>query len=100
MEDDDCERIALVGKAISDPCRVGILLNFRGRTLTISDITEELGTYQSNVSYHMAILSKAGLVTRIDDGRWHRYSVNLDIGDELRSFIQKCGQKQLANSFE
>ncbi|MDO5861584.1 MAG: metalloregulator ArsR/SmtB family transcription factor [Thermoplasmata archaeon] len=90
MEEDHCERMALIGKALSDPCRVRILLNFGGRSLTISAITEELETYQSNVSYHIAILSKAGLVKRVDEGRWHNYAVDESALEYLNDFMSLC----------
>ncbi len=90
MDEEYCDRIASIGKALSDPCRVRILLNFRGRALSISAIVDELDTYQSNISYHIAILAKAGLVQRIDDGRWHLYALSEDAPAEIDGFLRRC----------
>lgn len=87
MDEEEAERLALIGKALSDPNRVRILLNFRGRTMSVSTITEELETYQSNLSYHMAILLKAGLVKRVESGKWHYYEVDPETIDLLRDFV-------------
>lgn len=93
MEEEEFERLALVGKALSDPCRIRILLNFRGRALSISTITEELETYQSSISYHISILNKAGLIQRVDSGRWHYYTVDDQSLDIVRRFVSDCGRK-------
>ena len=93
MDDSEIERLSLIGKALSDPSRVRILLNFRGRTLSISTMTEELGTYQSNLSYHMSILVKAGLVTRVDTGKWHYYAVDPETLDLARRFVTQCSKR-------
>lgn len=96
MDETEIERVALIGKALSDPNRVRILLNFRGRTLSVSAMTEELETYQSNLSYHMSILVKAGLVKRTDTGKWHYYAVNNDTMETLRQFSSICTKRPRA----
>ena len=93
MDDTYCQRMAEIGRALSDPCRVAILLNFKGRTMSISTITEEMGTYQSNVSYHISILYKADLVLRVDTGRWHYYTVNTEAVSEIDRFMADCKKK-------
>ena len=93
MDDSYCQRIAAVGRALSDPCRVAILMNFKGRTLSISTMTEEMDTYQSNLCYHVSILYKAGLLQRVDMGRWHYYAVDQEAISELGDFSSTCCKK-------
>ena len=93
MDEDELERLALIGKALSDPNRLRILLNFRGRTLSISSMTEELETYQSNLSDPIAILVKAGLVKRVDTGRWHYYALDTDSLDLVRTLVTQCSRR-------
>lgn len=93
MDEEDVQRMALIGHALSDPGRLKILLNFRGRAMSISDITEEMGSYQSSVSYHISILLKAGLISRTDNGRWHFYQVEEDAMDLVKSFLAESTGK-------
>lgn len=90
MESEEVERMALIGQALSDPNRLRILLNFKGRSLSISDMTEELGSYQSSVSYHISILHKAGLIRRTDNGRWHYYQLEDGTTEFIKAFLAEC----------
>lgn len=93
MEGETAERMAEIGHALSDPNRIRILLNFRGRTLSVTDITEELESYQSSVSYHVSVLFKAGLIRRTDSGRWHYYEVDEGTVDMVKAFLSECTGK-------
>ncbi|MDO5852691.1 MAG: metalloregulator ArsR/SmtB family transcription factor [Thermoplasmata archaeon] len=91
MEEDYCDRMALIGKALSDPTRVNILIMTGGRPFTISALLENMDTYQSNISYHVSVLWKAGLLERVDEGRWHNYKVSEKAMADIAEFLRVCG---------
>ena len=56
-------------KALSDETRWRIVRELLKRTLTVSELTERLGTTQYNTSKHLRILREAGIVTTEKEGR-------------------------------
>lgn len=65
MKDNDIEAIqqyARVFKALSDPTRIAILLQLKKGEDCANAVQKALGLTQSGLSYHMKILSDAGLV--------------------------------------
>ena len=44
----------------------------------ICDMTEPVGLSQPTVSHHMSVLSRAGLVTREQRGKWAYYALSPD----------------------
>lgn len=67
---------ARVFKAFCDPKRLAILDMLRGGELCTCVLMERLGMGQSAVSYHMKILSDAGIVTGRQDGKWTHYTIS------------------------
>jgi ArsR family transcriptional regulator len=62
-------------KALSDPTRLRILeiLHRRGETC-VCELEAALGMTQSNISFHLHTLRKAGLVARQKVGKWVFYT--------------------------
>lgn len=57
-------------KAIAHPLRLKILCVLAGGEMSVQDIVEQVGTTQSNISQHLAILRDKGvLVTTKDANR-------------------------------
>ncbi|HSM51410.1 MAG TPA: metalloregulator ArsR/SmtB family transcription factor [Thermoanaerobaculia bacterium] len=56
------DRIAERLKALADPTRLRILHILEEGELCVSDVVERVGGSQANVSKHLAILKRAGLV--------------------------------------
>lgn len=72
------KNLAEVLKALSDITRlriVHLLLSVYGTSLCVCEIVDALEEPQYNVSRHLGILRRAGLVTEIKDGRWVHYSI-------------------------
>ena len=69
--------------AIAEPRRRAILgaVAVLGRECDVSWLVGELGWPQPQVSKHLAVLRRAGLVSVVRKGRRRMYSVN---GDELK----------------
>ena len=73
--DELLHRIAEVLKAMADPTRLKILHSLQGDERCVSDILEIVGGSQANVSKHLQLLLRAGLVRRRKDGLHSYYSI-------------------------
>ena len=60
--DELLNRIAEVLKAMADPTRLKILHSLHSGERCVSDILEVVGGSQANVSKHLSVLKRAGLV--------------------------------------
>lgn len=56
VNDGDIERAALSIKALSHPLRLKILCVVADQELSVQDIVDRVGTSQSNISQHLALL--------------------------------------------
>lgn len=76
--DEDILQASLAMKAIAHPLRLKILCVLADKELSVQDIVDNVGTSQSNISQHLAILrDKEILATRKDANR-----VYYRIGDQ------------------
>ena len=93
---DLAELIAARLRVIGDPTRIRILDLLREGELSVTQITEGLGTSQQNASKHLGVLLQAGIVARRKDGNSSIYSI-ADAG-VYELCEQVCGglQMQLA----
>jgi ArsR family transcriptional regulator len=64
----DRERYAAVGRALADPKRLCVLESLAERELSVSDLSVQVGCQVPNMSQHLAVLRRAGLVTTRRDG--------------------------------
>jgi len=60
-------------KVMAHPYRLEILQKLEGDVLCVSDMGEVLGTSQSNISQHLSLLRRAGLVDYYVDGKMRCY---------------------------
>lgn len=68
--DEDIHQAAQAIKAIAHPLRLKILCVLGDQEISVQDIVEQVGTSQSNISQHLAILRDKGvLATRKDANR-------------------------------
>lgn len=66
--DVDRERYAAVGRALADPKRLCVLESLAIGELSVSDLSVRVGCHVPNMSQHLAVLRRAGLVTSRRDG--------------------------------
>jgi DNA-binding transcriptional ArsR family regulator len=90
---DLAELIAARLRVIGDPTRIRILDLLREGELSVTQITEGLGTSQQNASKHLGVLLQAGIVARRKDGNSSIYSI-ADAG-VYELCEQVCGGLQL-----
>jgi ArsR family transcriptional regulator len=69
-KDEDILQASLAIKAIAHPLRLKILCVLGAQEVSVQDIVDDVGTSQSNISQHLAILRDKGvLCTRKDANR-------------------------------
>ena len=62
-------------KALAEPARLAILNALRGGERTVSELVEETGLGQANLSKHLQVLFDGGYVTRRKDGLFVYYAL-------------------------
>ncbi len=82
---------ASVCKGLADPKRLLIINALREGERTVSELVDELGIPQANVSQHLAVMRDKGLVRARKDGQWAHYSLTsrkiVDAMDLLREVM-------------
>jgi DNA-binding transcriptional ArsR family regulator len=73
--DEEIERASRSMKAIAHPLRLKILCTLGGSEVSVQDIVDEVGTSQSNISQHLAILRDKGILTARKDANRVYYRV-------------------------
>lgn len=83
-------------RGFSDPSRLSILALLREGGRTVSEIVENTGLTQSNVSNHLACLRDCGLVVARQQGRFTCYELSdmrvgqlLTLADELLADVAR-----------
>lgn len=72
------EVLALIAerfKALAEPARLQILSCLRGGEMTVTELVEETGFGQANVSKHLQMLHALGFVSRRKDGLFVYYAI-------------------------
>jgi len=77
-------------KALSDCGRLQLLQALRSGPRTVSDLVQETGMGQANVSRHLTLLHTSGFVSRERDGLFVRYE--LADKDVLKLCDLVCGR--------
>jgi ArsR family transcriptional regulator len=90
------ERVAERFRVLSEPVRIRILERLSVGEATVSELTEQLGLSQQNVSKHLNVLLRSGIVGRRREGTFAYYRIVDDTVMQLCE--QVCGsvQRELA----
>ena len=75
-QDEDIERAARSLKAMSHPLRLKILCTLGDGEVSVQEIVERVGTSQSNISQHLAILRDKGILASRKDANRVYYRVD------------------------
>ncbi|ROR34217.1 ArsR/SmtB family transcription factor [Inmirania thermothiophila] len=73
--EEDIERTSRSLKAMSHPLRLKILCTLGDGEVSVQEIADHVGTSQSNISQHLAILRDKGLLASRKDGNRVYYRV-------------------------
>lgn len=91
LDREAAERLAKLLKAVSEPTRLQLISMIRtspAGEACVCDLSAPLGLRQPTVSYHLKILSDAGLVTVERRGTWMWYSLVPGALDSLGSLLR------------
>jgi ArsR family transcriptional regulator len=73
--EEDLERAARSLKAMAHPLRLKILCTLGDGEFSVQDIVDQVGTSQSNISQHLAVLRDKGILTCRKDANRVYYRV-------------------------
>lgn len=74
--EEDIDRASRSLKAMSHPLRLKILCTLGDQEISVQDIVERVGTSQSNISQHLAILRDKGILASRKDANRVYYRVS------------------------
>lgn len=94
--EEDINRASRSLKAMSHPLRLKILCTLGGAEVSVQDIVEQVGTSQSNISQHLAILRDKGILTSRKDANRVFYRVSDNRTLELIGMMRQvfCSHEQ------
>ncbi|MEA3278167.1 MAG: metalloregulator ArsR/SmtB family transcription factor [Pseudomonadota bacterium] len=75
-DDGDIERASRSLKAMSHPLRLKILCTLGNQEVSVQEIVDHVGTSQSNISQHLAILRDKGILASRKDANRVYYRVS------------------------
>ena len=75
LPDDLVELIAQRFRALSEPTRIKLLDRLREGEATVLELTSAIGTTEQNVSKHLGVLQRAGIVARRKQGNFAYYRI-------------------------
>ena len=75
LPDELVELIASRFRALSEPTRVKLLDRLREGEATVIELTELIGTSEQNISKHLGVLGREGIVARRKEGNFSYYSI-------------------------
>ena len=93
--DEDIDRASRSLKAMSHPLRLKILCTLGDQEVSVQDIVEHVGTSQSNISQHLAILRDKGILASRKDANRVYYRVGDSRTLRLISMMREvfCGME-------
>jgi DNA-binding transcriptional ArsR family regulator len=75
LPDELVELIAQRFRALSEPTRIKLLDRLREGEASVLELTEVIGTTEQNVSKHLGVLHRTGIVARRKQGNFSYYSI-------------------------
>jgi ArsR family transcriptional regulator, arsenate/arsenite/antimonite-responsive transcriptional repressor len=74
-------------RALGDETRLRLIERLRGGEQCVCDLTDDLETGQSRLSFHLKTLKDAGIVTDRRQGRWVYYALRPGVFEELEEIV-------------
>jgi DNA-binding transcriptional ArsR family regulator len=76
-------------RALAHPARMELMAHIAARgPLCVCHLNDDLQYSQPVISKHLSVLRRAGLVESRREGRWVYYSVDEDVLDAARGFLE------------
>ncbi len=81
-------------KALSDINRREILRLLRQGSLNAGELAEHFEMTSATLSYHLALLKKAGLIVEKREKNFRQYTLNTSVFEEVLSYIYSFQSKK------
>ena len=85
-------KVVNICKALGDSNRLQIVQMLSDGEKCGCKLLEAFEITQPTLSHHMKILCECGLVNDRKEGKWHHYSINLDVWKQLSVFMNNIGK--------
>lgn len=88
----EAEELADDFKVLADPVRLrllSIIASVPEGEACAYDLIDPIGRSQATVSHHLSILTKAGLITREQRGKWAWFSIAPERAEFVRSILNR-----------
>jgi ArsR family transcriptional regulator len=92
------ERQAEIAKAVAHPLRVAVIDFLRDGEKCVCDIAEHIGSERSNVSRHLSVMVRAGVLTCRKDGLKVFYNLRTPCIAEFLSCVTRVVKQQAKDS--
>ncbi len=73
-------------QALADPLRLKVIILLRDGEKCVCELVDMLGQKQPLVSYHLKLMTNAGLIRKRMHGNWAYYSLSSDV----RQWFKNC----------
>ncbi len=83
--------IAVICKALGDSNRLQIIQMLSEGEKCGCKLLEALEITQPTLSHHMRVLQGCGLVNDRKEGKWHHYSINVEVWKAFKDYIGSIG---------
>jgi ArsR family transcriptional regulator len=74
-KEEDIQQAALAIKSIAHPLLLKILCVLGNQELSVLEIVEQVGTSQSNISQHLALMRDKGVLATRKEANWVYYRI-------------------------
>ena len=86
--------LELTFKALSDVNRLEILRLLRQGSLNAGELAEHFEMTPATLSYHLALLKKAGLIVEKREKNFRQYSLNTSVFEEVLAYVYSFQSKK------
>ena len=86
--------LELTFKALSDVNRREILCLLRQGSLNAGELAEHFEMTPATLSYHLALLKKAGLIVEKREKNFRQYSLNTSVFEEVLAYVYSFQSKK------
>jgi ArsR family transcriptional regulator len=90
----DTTRAATLFHALADQIRLDVVELLSDGERCVCELMDQLGLAQSRLSWHLKTLTDAGIIRGRREGRWNYYSLNAEVLDEARAYLEVAGAKR------
>ena len=85
---------AVICKALGDSNRLHIIQMLSDGEMCGCKLLEAFDITQPTLSHHMKVLAECGLINDRKEGKWHHYSINMEVWKQFNDFINRIGKAE------